>query len=164
WVAGVGAGFSRRSPQQTRPKGRVLSNQFCGFASFWDARTGRELGMIPAHVTPLHAVRFSPDGMIIASGSGNERSEHDQRSGEVRLWEASTHRPCAARVHFPGAVNAPAFRPDGDVLAIGCDDDTVVLRDVAHRRQIGILPGPPKDRFQCDGVLGLAYSPDGNVL
>ena len=145
----------------------VVSGGADGILKFWDARTGRELGMIPAHAMPLRAVRFSPDGLTVASGSGNESYERDQQSGEVRLWGASTHRPREARVPLPGAVNALAFSPGGDVLAIGCGDwdvDTVVLRDVAHRRQIGVLPAPPKDPLQCDGVLSLAYSPGGRIL
>ena len=51
---------------------------------------------------------FSPDGKILANGSGD---------GSVQLWDASTYRPIGdARIGHVGRVNELTFSPDSGTL------------------------------------------------
>ena len=57
-----------------------------------------------------------------------------------------------------GFVHCVAFSPNGEMLAAGGEDSTVVLWDVASQQQIGTLEG------HDDGVNCIAFSPDGRAL
>ena len=58
-----------------------------------------------------------------------------------------------------GVVNSVALSPDGKTLAGGGDDDTVRLRDVATRHQIG-----RPFTGHAIAVYSVAFSPDGRTL
>ena len=95
---------------------------------------------------------------MIASGGG----AYD-RSGEVKLWDLASGRLVAAPLTKSSPVNAVAFSPDGANLAIGKDDGTVDLWDLAASKVRSLPSADPKD-YSSRGVLCLAYSPDGRRL
>ena len=70
----------------------------------------------------VHAVAFSPDGKLLATGEGD---------GTVRAWNPATHRPVGAPLQTgngpAGSVNVLAFSPGGTLLVSGGDDGTVRL-------------------------------------
>ena len=78
-------------------------------------------------------VSLSPDGKLAASGNSD---------GTVSFWNATTAKPAgeAAACHTK-AVTSLAFNPDGTILALGCEDQTVVLLDVVSRRSVAQLKG-----------------------
>jgi len=45
---------------------------------FWDAKTGKERGLVRAHKGVIRALALSPDGKTLASGSEDQT---------VKLWE-----------------------------------------------------------------------------
>jgi WD40 repeat protein len=59
-------------------------------------------------------------------------------------------------------VRRLTFSPDGQILALGLRDGTVVLWDVEKNRNIYNIPTRPSDRSYSVG--GLAFSPDGKLL
>ena len=95
----------------------------------------------------VNAVAFSPDGRLLATSASN---------GIVGLWNVATHREVGT---FRTGVEARAlaFSPKGKLLAVG-DDGQVTFISVASRRQVGPV------LVQAGTVLGIAFSPDGNVL
>jgi WD40 repeat protein len=72
----------------------------------------------------IRAVAFSPDGKLIAAGSG-EPKEH----GHVTIWDVSTRKQRWQHPEKDG-VPAVAFAPDGKLLAIAVYDGAARLLDV----------------------------------
>ena len=96
----------------------------------------------------MTTVAFSPDGSLIATGTGFRR---------VKLWHATTGQNIDTFNDHRALVRAVSFSPDGRTLASASDDGTVVLRDLAAGSATTI-----------DGhsgtVMRLAFSPDGATL
>jgi WD40 repeat protein len=95
----------------------------------------------------VRAVRFSPDGRILAAGGS---------SGDVGLWDVRTGRRIASLAQG-GAVYGVAFSLGGKILAAGDVHGDVGLWDVATGRRVATFAeGNPVD---C-----VAFSPDGRTL
>lgn len=129
------------------PDGKLLAtgdtdlNRFDvqGDVQLWDTATHRALEpLLPArrpgggtyplgHRGRVHALAFSPDGKVLASGSG---------FGEIQLWDVVGRRAIGEPMtDHSGDVTSLAFSPDGERLASGATDGTVRLWDVAAHRQ-----------------------------
>ena len=104
----------------------------------------------------VHAVVFSPDGHLLASGLQDARTQlWDSTSGqqlrtlnpEATLWSEMT-----------GPIHAVAFSPDGRLLASAGEDKTVRLWDPATGQHERTLAGHGR------GIWGVVFSPDGRLL
>jgi WD40 repeat protein len=81
------------------PDGRTLVTASADFAlHFWDARTGRPLGLVRRHVAPVQALAFSPDGTRLVSAGDD---------GLVLVWEVAPRREFL--VPEPRAEELPAL-------------------------------------------------------
>ena len=113
-------------------------------------------GSSPAHIATLRAgdadnlisVSFSPDGTLLASGSGTA----------VRLWNVATHTNIATLEDHTDDVTSLASSPDGTLLASGAADNTVKLWDVETHTNIATLED------HTDDVTSVAFSDDGTLL
>jgi WD40 repeat protein len=106
--------------------------------------------------TEMHAVAFSPDGSVLATGSGD---------GSVRLWDVRTAgRPVrlGPAVSAPGSVTSVAFSPDGKTLATSCGAAGAAVWDVSDPRRPALRGRIPA--ASGDGVTAIAFSPDGRTL
>jgi WD40 repeat protein len=118
----------------------------------YDAATGRIRLRLGSHQGPVGAVRYSPDGKVIAT-AGDE--------AVIRLWDAATGK-LLRRLDGHKAVKgdyqnmlAIAFSPDSKQLVSGGADKAVRLWDVGtgkELRRFGVHKG-------C--VLCVAFTPDG---
>ncbi len=104
------------------------------------------------------SVDFSPDGEILAVGSGD---------GRIYLWDVTKREPLGQlpdtsqnKFHegHDKDVWSVAFNHDGSRLASGSGDGTIILWDIKRRRKVKHLHG------HKDEIWSLAFSPDGAVL
>ncbi|AVV43849.1 PD40 domain-containing protein [Streptomyces sp. ID05-04B] len=122
----------------------------------------------------VHSVGFSHDGRLLATGSGDlgvvSGTYGSWRQGAVTVWDVTdpAHPVRTGTATLPlaglgdtGQMYAVAFRPDGRLLASGCENAAVTLWDVTdptHLTPAAHLTGHRK------AVRSLAFSPDGRML
>jgi len=102
----------------------------------------------------VNAVKFSPDGKLIATGGGEP-----SRSGDITLFDASTGKPTATWSELHGdIVMSLDFSPDGKQLASGAADKIARVSEVSSGKQSASLEG------HTHYVMGVAFRADGRVL
>jgi WD40 repeat protein len=100
------------------------------------------------------AVRFSPDGRLLATGGGEA-----SRSGDVHIWEVASGRlqQTWAERHAD-TVLALDFSPDGKWLASGGADRMARVAELAGGKTLLTMEG------HTHHVLGVAFRADGRFL
>lgn len=108
-----------------------------------------QLFRLTGHTANTQGSAFSPDGMIIASGAGDNN---------IILWSAETGRALDTMRGHTGIVFQVAFHPSGETLASASEDRSVRIWNVADRSTAHVLTG------HTAVLRSLAYSPDGTHL
>ena len=117
-----------------------------------DLASGNKKFDIPkAHTEHLSAVAWSPNGSIIASGSGIV-------GGPIWLWDAATGESLGELKGHTSAIGELTFSADSAWLYSVSGDQTIRVWDVEQQQCLTILRG------SSDEVYGLALSPDGTTL
>src|SRR5262249_28432417 len=110
----------------------------------WDTATQRQVAQLEA----VKGAQFSPDGALLATGSGNT----------VWLWDVATWQKLAPLTEPTADVACLDFAPDGRTLATGNTDGTLRLWDLAQKKQLASRRG------HATIILSVAFSPDGKRL
>jgi WD40 repeat protein/tRNA A-37 threonylcarbamoyl transferase component Bud32 len=125
---------------------RVASASKDGTVRVWDAATGRQVFVIPAHRTDVNAVAFSPDGKCLA-WAGDEKT--------VEVGDAATGKVVLQLTGHRNVVTSLAFSPDGAHLATGSWDESVRLWDARTGKEERRLS------LRGDQASSVAFSRDG---
>ncbi|KAM0720837.1 hypothetical protein Q7P37_003122 [Cladosporium fusiforme] len=113
------------------------------------------------HDSRINTIVWSPDGMLLASGS---------RDCTVRLWQVAMPHEVSSR-SCANAIEAIAFSPDGKVLAVGDRKGQIITvsvekMEVLAKEEIHQTSFIAR-LFKTDQRLHstcLAFSPDGQLL
>lgn len=113
-----------------------------------DVFTGKRVGNVISHDSPVRSVALAPDGKIFSSADGQ---------GTVRIIDLLKGVKLREFAHGKG-VNSVAFSPDGKSLVTGCDDQALRIWSVEKDSLEKLLKG------HTAAVGCVAYSPDGRKV
>lgn len=107
---------------------------------------------------PAGVLAFSPDGKLIATGSGSSPLS----PGFMKLFDAASGEQLATAKGHMGGIPSLVFSPDGKTLLTGSLDGTAKLWDVAKLVSATAVKAFRKEEHSA--VQALAFSPDGKTL
>lgn len=127
-----------------------------GVVRVWDTTTGkaqRVLGQVKTGAAGIvsHTAAFSPDGKLLAAGSGD---------GTVLLWEVATGKERGRWQKLSGWISDLAFSPDGKGLVAA-----TWIPGERTLRYWDVVTGKDLCDFESRGRVGyIAFAPDGKLL
>ncbi len=123
-------------------------------ASVWDARTGKRLLTLRAHIGTIRSVSYSPDGRRIATAG----------DGGVNIWDASSGRLLFALAGHTDSVFSIKYSRDGKLIATDSADGTARVWDAVTGANLLTLPADNHRLDRRHRLGDLAFSPDGRYL
>lgn len=122
----------------------------------WKAKAGRggtaqEIAKLEGHQALIHALAFSPDGQLLASG------DHD---GNLKTWDTEDGSLQRALHSHAMPIRSLAFSSDSNILADASDDGITNRWNMKTGKELDELQlGRPGD-----GEGAVAFSPDGKSV
>ncbi|MGB3652823.1 MAG: CHAT domain-containing protein [Rivularia sp. (in: cyanobacteria)] len=127
----------------TNTLGSILAAKFCPtgklFATaienqiyLWDVDKIRQIYKLEGHTAWVRSIAFTPDGKILASGSGDRT---------IRLWNVETGQCLQILTGHTSEIQSVAFNRDGTQLASGSNDKTVRLWNIQTGQCLKVFLG-----------------------
>jgi WD40 repeat protein len=130
-----------------------------GKVVFWDVQTGEKQFELD-NLDAIASISISPSGTLVAVGLFDK----------VRVWDYSTKTLTEGNIDQPGEIASVVFSHDGNMLATGSADGTVMLwkKDGNTFTQVGetihingsrrmMLEFSPDNKWLAGGSFGFAY-------
>jgi WD40 repeat protein len=150
------------------PDGKTIALSGSGNAVLVkDLATGKELRRLTSHGRGVYGTAFTPDGRsLVVWGGDNAIRLSDLGTGkEVRQFTFADERPVGQPLPAVpvgggsvGTYFTAAVSPDGRLIACGSQTGFIALHELATGRLVRKLEALD------DGILALAFAPDGKTL
>jgi WD40 repeat protein len=135
-----------------------------GIVKLWDAASGREQAVLKGHRSFVTALKFSPDGKVLASAT--QSFKEGEWVIELKLWDVPVQKELVTMRGNGYSESVLEFTPDGKTLAWGTQGvpsstkwkPEIKLIDVITGKELANLKGH-SHVLKC-----LAFSPDGKTL
>ena len=134
------------STMDLSPDGRFLAAGVDQEIRLWHVASGREVKHSMKHEAKdpevpkgFVAVAFSPDGRLLATGSGSGLLDKDQ---SVRIWELASGREVRRFEGHRAGIGTVAFFPDGRRIVSSSYDATALVWDIASTTPTGARSSP----------------------
>ena len=129
------------------PDGRFLATglQADHTIRLWHVASGREVAKLSGLGDVSPTLAFSPDGRLLASGSGDYTQSVDR---SVRLWELVSGREVRRFDWHRAGVTRVAFLPDGRSLVSSSADATALVWDITGLGRARPLPAKSISRVE----------------
>jgi WD40 repeat protein/tetratricopeptide (TPR) repeat protein len=116
------------------PDGRILACALGPIVHLHAIADGRLLGTLGGHTGRVSDVSFSPDGLLLATGSADST---------VRIWNVEDSQQLALWRGHRGRVECVAFHPSGHMVASGSGQPgDVRLWDLTRQQESTRVSGP----------------------
>jgi WD40 repeat protein len=106
----------------------------------------------------VSAIAFSPDGRLIATGTGGSPPRGEGGS-QIGVWDRETGQRLPAGPRTKNVIRSLAFSPDGTKLAIGGTNPQIEVRDAQTGKVLWAKQEP-----RLPQAMRVAFRPDGQSL
>ncbi len=107
-------------------------------AFFWDLRNRTQAVVFEGHTNWAWATDISPDGSLVASGSGplSAPASPEDLDATVRLWDATTGQQVISLHGHESTIDSVKFTQDGNYLFSASWDGTIRRWDLADGQEV----------------------------
>ena len=131
--------------------GMLASGSFDGTIKLWDVAAGQLVNTLEGHEEAVRGVAFSPDGTRLASASFDQI---------VKVWTLPGGELLHSFHAHAASINKILFTPGRDnTIATASLDNSIRIWDIETGEMVDELADGHED-----GILSIAYSPDGALL